>query len=1027
VDDDEFSRGTATYVQFDEVDAQGQGVAERRQGVLRREGRSAAMGVNLQPGGLAGISLERSLTLVSMPTRCLADKVTARSFGRRHGAHSTRRVPVALFAACVAVGVLSGVSSAVASPGSTVTASIDPKTGRIEGRMTWTFVNETDIEVPDLLLFAYPEIYRVDPDLQDILMERVYPGAFDAGMQTASDATIALGDAVSTPVEIVAETSPTGVPLLRVALPAPLLPGEEVVLEFGFHTRVPRKYGGFGRFRRTLVMNGGLAPLPVQRSDAGWLVDAPPPRRPRRLILDIPEDWSGVVGGVVLAPHEPPRNVTTARTAPSVIVDVVPAAQTRFQLVDLQVGDGTRRIEVASEGARWATIALNRGRGSVVESMPLDSGRSLTYVGRPLRRIQKRWVRWAASHAERTLRDVGLPISTRGIVIVEAPLRRKLVEWGDGVILLSDRFLEVERPFWRFMDVHLARALLADGIEDALERTETPRRLPLTLDGISWALVPRYLERRWRRSVNLRKLLEQFDFIPQVDDLLQTPVYPFADQIFDNPHIVDPLRADVRRFNRPLRSGRVLFLRLQDHIGDQSLEQAVLAHLQTPGEGDLYSLLTARSGVRVEPIADAWLGPIPRANLSLDPLVRRRTEDGSYETTVTLRRDRLEGDGDAHPTEILLKGPRKRRITLVWDGKGDVATWTVVTDHPIRTALLDPRGRVLEIDRDALAIKYDNRRPRTIDVTAWGYVLGAAVTGTTIVAKAGVNFRPQRDLRHRFSTEVFHDERARVGGSLAYTRYFGKPRIGAYRRHRLIGAFDFSWLETTFVATNAPLLAEARMTYRYDDRRWSFKPTKGGFVQASVFVGKDFTLKNDGARSIGESGYVGFDVSGSYLFRLHPWHILGFRARYGAILGNVQHSLFSLGGQGNVRGLPADWVVGGVRTMVTVEWRHTFIRDLDVYIPWLLSRLRSVRGALFVEAGVVADTIRDLPKEGQRAIAIGYGVRLFVDWFGFLPGMFGVDIAWTPGAPKGLWPTSARPEDWAQVPFQVYLIGTQSF
>ena len=511
--------------------------------------------------------------------------------------------------------------------------------------MSWTFVNESTAELPDLLLFAYPEIYRDDPDLQDILLERVYPGQFDPGGQTAWDASAAIDGGPASPVEISGESSLTGVPLLRVVLSSPLRSGGVATVDFAFRTRVPRKYGGFGRFRRTLVMNGGIAPLPVELDASGrWLQDAPPPRQPRRLSIEVPDAWSGVVGGALLPASLGPPSVTTPRSSPTVLPEVVVPAVSRFRVVEIRPGaPGMRRIEVVSDAARWETIALNRDRVTTIENIPLDSGRSVTFVGRPLRRVQKRWVRWAAANAERTLIELGLPIPERGIVIAEAPLRRQLVEIGDGVILLSDRYLEVERPFWRFMDVHLARAVLADGIEDALEATETSRRLPLSVDGVSWALVPSYLARRWERAVDLRKLLEQFAFIPQVDDLLQTPVYPFADQLFDNPFVVDPLRADIRRFNRPLRSGRVLFLRIEDHLGDRSVRSGVLAHLRGEGDGDVYSLLKAQSGVDVDGIVDEWLGPIPRSNLSLDPLVRRRTDDGRYETTVTLRRERLEG------------------------------------------------------------------------------------------------------------------------------------------------------------------------------------------------------------------------------------------------------------------------------------------------------------------------------------------------------------------------------------------------
>ena len=159
--------------------------------------------------------------------------------------------------------------------------------------------------------------------------------------------------------------------------------------------------------------------------------------------------------------------------------------------------------------------------------------------------------------------------------------------------------------------------------------------------------------------------------------------------------------------------------------------------------------------------------------------------------------------------------------------------------------------------------------------------------------------------------------------------------------------------------------------------------------------------------------------------RLHPWHVLAFRGKVGIAGGNVAHRQFTLGGGSDLRGIPANHRLGKFRASGTAEWRHFFVRDADVQM--LLSRLRGVQGSLFVETGFVVPELGELPQEQDAGVSIGYGLRLFGDWLGVLPAVGGIEIAWSPGAPDGRIPSTGPRESWPRIPFQIYLVGSQSF
>ena len=913
-----------------------------------------------------------------------------------------------------------------------VDATLDPKARTVQGTATITLWNPTDHALSEVRLFRYPDHYGVRPELDDILWERVYPGLWEPGVMELGVVEVHAGDVTAStslvPTEDVA-------PVSAVTLPAPLLPGEVAELRVPFVTQIPIRYGTFGAYRGVVTASGGWYPTPVTlESGGGWNADVLPPAADVTITLAAPPSWGLVVGDAPLLPESRSTGGlgggagwVGSRSHASVRPDAfVPGSGPAIEVVERT--PDLRVVRYSAPGRRF--VGLTARRAMHQRNLPLADGSTLTWVGRPLGRAQTRWLRRAADAVRTTFEEAGIPAPPIGTVLIEAPMRRKLVELGDGVLYVSDRFLEVDLPFWRYHDIHLARALMATALEPAVVAREPADQADMTLDGVSWALIEDYLRVRWRNHTNLRRLLQRFSFFPQVESLLETPAFPFADQIFDNPWIVDPLKADMRRFNRPLRSGRALFLRLGDRTGPATLRQTVLRYLRRDADalpdGDFLTALSNASGQEVHDFAAAWRGEVPRVDFGLVDVQRDRTEDGFHRTTVTVERRALEGAPPDEVVEIRLRplGPGKKgHVWLRWTGRDELATWDVITQKRMAIVEVDPRGRLLEMDEHGLSLKQDNRRPVPIRVSGFGYA-GLSITGQGFDAYGLLNIRPRYNARNQVNVRAFTNEASVGGGGLTYAHYFGPPRWGLALRHRLVFTADVVWLSQAFRATDAPILADFSAGYVFESRSNSFMPSKGGRFSVTASWGRDFALENDAARRIEDSGFVGVDVQVIRLLRLHPFHVLALKAKAGVVVGNVAHSRFTVGGNRDLRGIPESHLLSPGRISGTLEWRHFFFKDAD--IPNVLQRVRALQGSLFIEGALAAKSLDAAPTADELHFSIGYGFRWFTDWFGVLPAAWGMDFAWSPNVPPGILPIGL-PEDWPKVPFQVYFVGSQSF
>ncbi len=863
-----------------------------------------------------------------------------------------------------------------------VTAEVSADGAEVTGTATLRFTNQGPAPLHELVLLLYAHRFEeVEPELNDLTYPRVYPRRFSPG-------DLRLPGVETTPVAREGDPEGTWVSL---PLDAPLPPGETVEIALPFATTVPRRHGTFGRHRDVVALNGGWLPQVVARDDAGrWTLDAPLPVADWDVVLHHDPGWGATINGLAG--------------------------------VDARVGAGAPGHGTAlfSEAVvhyrgrgRFVTVVLHQGQ----QVTAVDSANGpLTYVGRPPTRRQQQDLQRVAEAAFGLLREAGADHAAGGTVVVEVPLRWRLVELGEGCVLVSDRLLEADPHLRRSHQTQLARGLLTDQLLEVAERIERPAEAPAVAEAVAWSLIPRYLASRYRFNPTAQDLLRPLDFLPSVEQFLYAPRYPFADEVLNNPYQYDPLRADIRRLHRSGISPRVSAMKVRDHVGPLVMDSAAVDWVGGH-DGRFLASLERRSGLALHPTWEAWERTLPFANYHLQ-VQRQRLDDG-WLTTIELQRQ-LPADvpAPAERVEVRATVPATRhepreRLELAWDGDGDGASWQLHTPRRVRRVEVDPRQQLLEIDPEGFVLRHDNQRPLRLKVYPWGSVGSIDVGNGTFSGQVGLSGRTAFDNRNLASASAYHNAESMVGVGLGYYRYFGRSRDALYLRNRVGLSMALDLLNPYFAAVEGrlPVGGTVWASYRFNDQFGGLFPTRGGSLFASVHTGRTWwtDLPGDAA----SPHYWGASVTGEILMRLHPHMVLGWRGKAGFTTADLPHLQHTLGGVSNVRGLPAHQVTGHTKLFTGLEWRILLLRDMDLRLP--LGRLRAVQLNLFGEGGWVGD---GAPTVDGAHVGAGAGLRFHFAYLGIWPAVGGIDVAWSPRASEG---------NLLPLPIQIYVVMGQTF
>ncbi len=856
----------------------------------------------------------------------------------------------------------------------------------IHGTVSVSFTNGAATPLDHLLFLLHGRKFsQPDPELSDLIFDRTYPRGFSAGNLEWVDAVdedgnpLPPGQTLSKPLG--AEGPPLrcfwAQPLLQ-----PLLPGESITLLIAFRTQIPERYGTFGRVKERLTATGGWFPMVAPRDGEGrWTPSEPAPTARMAAAVVAPPGWQILLNGQ----GQEQRVVWTGR-APHLSLVAGPKLPFRDRMTE-------------GGGYRYYYLGLPPSRD---EWKDLDG-----VIGASLLTLSQ----LAPGHPSVPLR------------VVEAPLRARLTEPSEGMVLVSDWLFHATPVARVFEEPYLAQAVMQERIASVVREAERSFLAPLLAEGVSFWLLPRFRKVR-NPLLPPQELVRPLGVLPDSDSLLTSPPFPFADEFVNNAFAWDPLRDDVTRYTHSRMGGRVIFHKLESQVGSASLRSATEAYVTSLLASGVtipfLSLLQSRTGASVLDLVEEWNRPHPFIDYSVQKVRRGRDEEGPF-SKVTVRRDVLGQDTlptDRVPLRIRLLAPPGRRtptVWLSWEGKGQGEERTITLREELRhvqEVAVDPRGTVLEVDEDRVSLRTNNRMPRMLALSPFVGILSVDVTSGDFDGYAGVLLRRHRETRQAIYVELSHSPEILVGLGVGYNRYFGKKTDGSFRRNRVSVLLEASLLNARYAQIfSNPFSVGGQLGYLFESRRSALFPTRGFRFSLVAFGGYD--VSRDDA-SLGEPGdYLGIQAEAVGMARLHPDQVLALRGKAGWMRGQLEHRQFSLGGADDLRGLPAGFARGTGKIFAALEWRHVFFRDVDIPLP--LGRLRGMQGTLFAEAGWVGNK-DPLPQEWRYGL--GYGLRFYVAGFGVLPLMGGFDVAWSPWAPEG---------NLLPIPVQLYLVAGQTF
>jgi len=857
---------------------------------------------------------------------------------------------------------------------------VSPGLRSVSGEVAATVRNTSEGPIDELYLWLPFNRLERPPEAMDARTDHwIYPRAFAPGrielLEVHVDGDAVDEDRISHPqIEGHGALGQGQRILARLPLVAPCDPGEMVELRARFRTTVPARFGRLGRAQGVLTLAGGFYPQVASMGPDGWELEAPLSVASYEVSLTLPPSHHAVVNEAHVITGQNGQARVSLAEAPYISLVVAP----RFHVHRRSVGDLEVEYLSPRRGPRAARFRFQPGQGTDIASAPDIT--NWDYEGRAL---------LAAEQALRALEDLSLAPSPGTVLrLVEVPLRLEMVSQVPGGALVSDRAYRVTplESFHRFHDLQIARAIAWQALAPHARREALMDR-PWTIDLLAAATADALqASRDGEGSAGLRDLLRIGAFIPEIDQLLYSPLIEFRHLFLRPTRDEDPVRDEPWRLASSLPRGAVLNDKLVDLLGAERV-RAILGEYASSGR-PLRELLTEHAGEPMDWFFEQWLGPYPSVNYRIASIDSDVLGDGGgYRHRVVVERI---GAAIREPVQVRVTDSGGRREILRWDGVGQSGELTWESAGALSRVEVDPNRRLVE----DWTLSGDNPRWDNVSPQRWrppvfnGLMLYVSAAEQEVYALVDFALRRQNDARNAFRFRAEYEPRG-VRGDLFFQRGLG----------RLLNMNRASWVLSTGVnvlrtigqfgdsESDATALG-AGLSLSHDTRWYAYDPVEGYGIGLGVSASGSRTDAGDLGWTVAASGRVAGHLAP------RQGHTFTGYAGAGVTLGQpLPQQLQSVSDRLMLRAFEADETLGRVRVYAAVEYRWTMLTDIDLnlaHIAWL----RTVDLVAFAGAGTVSnpDGFDGMLAEDRLFTEVGGGLRALLDIAGVVPYILAFDL-----------------------------------
>ena len=352
----------------------------------------------------------------------------------------------------------------------------------------------------------------------------------------------------------------------------------------------------------------------------------------------------------------------------------------------------------------------------------------------------------------------------------------------------------------------------------------------------------------------------------------------------------------------------------------------------------------------------------------------------------------------AMPLELEVEFEDGKKRMYQWDGRGKEKEIVVDASARIRAVRLDPRKRVLDLDRAnnnwkrAVAIKpiplysplYEI--PVFLRDDAYSVVLGPQIGGSELGLKSSLQ-KPQDSIAYVSNTYNFNEERVKntvgfeqrhLGGKLlkwgveAFDYHDGEgdddqSGFKVYLRKELwpvsYGLLDENDHVTMYLLRDRDAKSALSSGGLEDIRNLYYRKADEAIVGINLKLGRYgpypdpltgwkfiSTLENAGHFLGGDTSFWRLSPELTRYFNFNPQQIIAARVKFGFGYPSDK-GLFQLGGEKGLRGYGYKTINGSQAALLNIECRQDIIDNLDIRVLDNMISLEKIQGVGFFDIG----------------------------------------------------------------------------